>query len=91
MTSLVNQMKVAFVGFMDKTNDQSNILRQVVNEIQVLSSRLSLIEDTKDAIISIKGKLEDYLKTLKSQLDATSEMKELLKSLEQTISKFNIP
>ena len=94
MTSLVDQTKVAFVGYMDKaqlnTNDQSNILRQVVSELQVLSLRLCFVEGTKDAIISFKEKLEDHLNTLESQLDATSELKELLKSLEQTISKFNI-
>ena len=51
---------------MDKANDHSNTLGQVVNEIQVLSSRLSLIEGTKDAIISIKEKLENHPKTLES-------------------------
>ena len=72
LTSLVDQMKVIFVGFMDKANDHSNTVRQVVNEIQVLSSILSLIEGTKDAIISIKGKLEDHLKSL-----SLSEMQHL--------------
>ena len=69
----------------------SNTLGQVINEIQDLSSRFSFIEGTKDAILSIKKKLEDHLKTLESQLDASSKMKELLMSVEQTISKFNIP
>ena len=91
MTSLVDQIKFAFVGFMDKANDQSNTLRQVVSEMQVLSSRLSFIEGTRDTIISIKEKLEGNLKILESQQDATSEMKELIKSLEQTISNFTIP
>ena len=70
MTSLVDQMKIAFVGFMDKaqiyTNDQSNILRQVVSELQVLSSRLFFVKGTKDAILSLKKKLEDHLKILES-------------------------
>ena len=52
---------------MDKANDHSNTLGQVVNEIQDLSSRVSLIEGTKEAIMSIKGKLEDHLKTLESR------------------------
>ena len=90
LTSLVEQIKVAFVRFMDKVNDHSNTLGQVINEIQDLSSRLSLIDGTKDVIISIKEKLEDHLNTLESQQDATSELKDLIKTLEQTISNVNI-
>ena len=67
LTSLIEQIKVAFVGVMDKVNDHSNTLGQVLNEIQYLSSRLFLIEGTKEAIISIKEKLEDHLKTLESR------------------------
>ena len=71
-------MNNAFVGFMDKaqmfTNDQSNILRQVVNELQIIPSRLLFVEGTKDDILSLKENHEDHLKSLESQLGATSEM-----------------
>ena len=65
------------------TNDQSNILRQVVNELQILSSRLSFVEGTKEDILSLKGKFEDHLKTLESQLSATFELSKLLLNLEE--------
>ena len=89
LSSLVEQIKVALVGIMDKVNDHSNTLGQVITEIQDLASRISHIEGTKEKIISIKRKLEDNLNTLESQQNATSELKELIKTMEQSISKVN--
>ena len=67
---------------MDKVNDHSNTLEQVITEIQDLASRLSHIEGTKEEIMSITRKFEDHLNTLESQQNATSELRDLIKTLE---------